>query len=226
MNVLDIGVLVLVALCALAGYRQGLIRTVYRLVSFFVSMLLAYVLYPIVAGILRTTPLFGTIADSVKGSLNLRNFVDEHAAKSQAEIIESLPVPAQLRTMLNENITPDYGEILQVEAMENYISEFFANIAINGIAIILVFMLVGIALGVVGALIDIVGKLPVIRTFNDIGGLAAGIVMGVGISFFTIVIMSMFFVTGASGEMAVLLEESLIAKIVMNSVLPRLSAGL
>jgi len=222
-NYLDISVLVLVALCAFAGYQQGLIRTVYRLVSFFIAIFIANTLYPIVARILRETPVYSSIQNSVKSGLDLSNFVAEQSADLQSEIFEALPLPAQIRNFLSANFEPDVHGILRVDAIEEHISAFFANIAINGIAIIAVFFLVMIILSVIGTFINIVGKLPVIKTFNNWGGFIFGAVIGVGISWVCILVLSLFFATSANTEIYDLIQDSFIVSRVTDSVLPRLA---
>jgi uncharacterized membrane protein required for colicin V production len=220
-NYIDLGILILVASCALFGYQQGLIRTVYRLASFFISLILARILYPHVAKILSGTVLYDIIQESVKSGLNLENFVAEYATGMQTEIIDALPLPAQLRGLLHAQFSPDVHGILQVETIEDYISAFFANIAINGIAIVAVFLLIIIILSVVGAVLDVVGKLPVIKTFNNYGGLIFGIIMGAGISWIAIIAMSLLFTT-ANPEFYEILQNSFIARRVLDSMIPHL----
>ncbi|MCL2577209.1 MAG: CvpA family protein [Defluviitaleaceae bacterium] len=225
MNILDICVLVLVALCAFAGYQQGLIRTVYRLVSFFIAVFLANMLYPYVAQFLRGTLVFSGIQDSVKSGLDLGGFVSEYSTEWQNEVFESLPLSTQIRSFLFSHFEPDVHGILRIDTIEEYISLFFANIAINGIAIIVVFFLVIIILSVIGIAIDIVGKLPVIKTFNNLGGFIVGVVIGAGISWICIVVLSMVFATSANEEIFELIQDSFIVSRVTDLVLPRLAAN-
>ncbi|MCL2197856.1 MAG: CvpA family protein [Defluviitaleaceae bacterium] len=211
MNYLDIGVLVLVALCALAGYRRGLIRTVYGLVSFFLAIALANMLFPYAAAFLRETVIFDVLQESIKTGLNLEGFVTQYAAGRQADIIESLPIPAAFRGLLHAQFEADMHGVLQFDTIEDYVSAFFANIAVNGIAIVLVFILSLLILSVFGAVLDIVGRLPVINTFNRLGGFVFGILMGAGISWLVIVVLSMFFATSTNAEIYDLMINSVFA---------------
>ena len=224
MNALDLAVLVLVALCALAGYRRGLIRTVYRLVSFFIALFLANRLYAPVARMLRGTALFSTIQDSISTGLNLERFVGEHTAARQVEIIDSLQLPERLRELLHSFNTPNMYELLQVSTVDEYISGFFANMVINAIAIVSVFFLVLLALSIAGVALDIVGKLPVINTFNNLGGLIVGIGMGAVLAWVCIVVMTLIFSTGSNPEMYDLMRGSLAARWVLDSMMPQLTA--
>jgi len=227
MNVLDLAVLALVALCAFAGFRRGLIRTVYRLVSFFIAIFLATRLYAPVARLLRDSPLYTSIQNSIARALNLEGVVGNLGGQAMArpmEVIDSLPLPLSMRERLHTYNTPDMYELLRVGTIEDYISGFFANMAINGIAIVAVFILVLLILSIAGAALDIVAKLPVINTFNNLGGLAVGLALGVALAWIAIVVMTMFFATGANANMYELMEGSLFTRWVMDSMMPQFTA--
>jgi uncharacterized membrane protein required for colicin V production len=126
--------------------------------------------------------------------------------------------------LLHAQFEPDVHGFLRVDTIENYISGFFANIVINGIAIVAVFMLVLVILAVVGAALDIIGKLPVINMFNRIGGLAFGTLMGAGIAWISIVVLSMYFASSADPQVYGLLHNSVIARRFLDSMIEQLTA--
>ena len=177
-NAYDVAVIVIIAACMIAGYKSGLIRMVFKLVSVFVSMLLAYMLYPHIGAYLRGTSLFGSLSENIVKSLNLREIFSGQAASGQAELINGLPLPAMIRDSLNNFNTPDIYELLNVKSVEDYIGGFFANIIINLIALILVFTAVMILMKLLGGVLNSVARLPVINIVNRAGGLAAGLVIG------------------------------------------------
>jgi len=212
MNALDLGILIILALCAWGGFRRGLIRTVYRLVSFFIAIFLAYQLHPHVAYYLRETPLFPMISDGISRALNFEAVFHEHAVARGAEIIDTLPIPGGMRALLHTYNTPDMFQFLQVATIEDYIAGFFANMIINAIAILLVFVIALIALSLIGYALDIVGMLPVIRTLNRAGGLILGVVMGAILVWISLLVVTLFFATGAYQSVYDLLQDSMIAR--------------
>jgi uncharacterized membrane protein required for colicin V production len=183
-NALDIIILAVVALCAIAGYHKGLIRTVYRLVSFLAAIFIALRLYTFVARILRQTALFPAIKNGISRTVNLEGV--------GAEIIDNLPIPGVFQTLLHSYNTPNMFELLQVETVEEYIAGFFANMAINGIAILALFVLTMFALIFVGYALDIVSKLPVINFLNRIGGFVFGIAISCIIIWLVLVTAALF----------------------------------
>jgi len=223
MNPLDIIILAIVALCAIAGYHKGLIRTVYRLVSFFVAVIVARQLYPHVARVLRQTELFPTIQSAIARAMNLEDFVAEQATAAGTEVINNLPLPSILQNLLLSYNTPNMFELLQVATIEEYIAGFFANMVINGLAILAVFLLTMLALTFIGYALDIVSKLPVIRTLNRIGGFLFGIVMSAVIVWIALVLVALFVVT-ANPMISDMVEGSRIAQWLFERTLPQLAA--
>ena len=223
MNSLDIAIVAIVAIFAIAGYRKGLLRTVYRLCAFAIAVFISWRLYPYGARLLRQTPLLPTIQEGIANGMNLQGFFRDNIAPQGANIINELPIPQILRNLLHTNNTPDMFEILQVTTIEEYVSGFFANIVINGIAAIGVFLLACIALWVVGYMLDIVSKLPVIHFLNSIGGLCLGIVVSSAILWLLLVGTALF-ATGTHPQIYILLEGSYIAQRVFEATLPQLAA--
>ena len=62
----DIAVIVLVLVFMSIGYKNGLLRMVYTLVSFAASILIAWLLYPIVVDLLKGFGLEGTLGGLVR----------------------------------------------------------------------------------------------------------------------------------------------------------------
>jgi len=219
MNALDIIILGVIVLFGFIGYRKGLVRTVYRVVSLFVALFVARMLYPHVARMLNQTTIFPRIQESIANTLNLEGVVNEHTAQRGEEIISALPLPYMFQSLLHYNNRPDVFAILQVGTIEDYITGFFANMIVNGIAMFIVFVLVLIVLSFIGNLLDIVSMLPVISTMNRAGGLAIGLAMGVAVAWIGIVAF-MLFGTGVYPNIYTMLEESVIAQWMLEGTLP------
>lgn len=167
MNYLDLGIFAIVALCATIGYFRGLIRALYRLVSFLLAILLAYFLRPVLLAFLRNAHADVFIRERILGENGLEYTL--------------LPI------------------------------DLLINITLDAFVIVGVFLLVFVILTVVGSILDVVSKLPAINTLNNIGGLAAGGLIGAGFSWLTLIVLRVF-----SNHAAVfaLLEGSLAARLI------------
>jgi uncharacterized membrane protein required for colicin V production len=154
--------------------------------------------------------------------MDLETFVADQTAVQSAYLIDSLPLPLILQNMLHSNNTPNMFELLQVATLEEYIAGFFTNMAINGIAILAVFLLTLLALTFIGIALDIVAKLPVIRTLNRLGGLIFGLAMSAVIVWFALVIIALF-VVSAHPMVSQMLEGSWITQRLFELTLPQLA---
>jgi len=203
MNALDIGMLVILGFFAIIGYRRGLVLTVYRFVSFFAALFLAVRLHPFVARVLRDSFVYDGIRGRIAESANIEAAFSEHipipglgVAIQERNKINTLPLPGSLREMLYNNNTPDVRDILRVGTLEDFVSGFLANIAVNAISLIIVFVLVLLILKLVGMVLHIVDKLPVISTANRFGGFAVGALLGAGVVWIGLAVITIFFSGG------------------------------
>jgi len=211
-------------LCAFTGLRRGLVLTVYRFVSFLLALFIASRLYPVVSRFLRNSFVYENIRERIAGATNIEGVFRENIPNPDIsevlrgrEIINSLPLPESMRIMLYEGNTPDMFELLRVSTIEEYITGSLANIVINVISLILVFILVLVILFFIGKALRIVDRIPVINTFNRAGGLIAGILIGAGIVWLGATVITMIFSAGASGNMYDLIQGSVITSWLLDS---------
>jgi uncharacterized membrane protein required for colicin V production len=186
MNYLDFALIALVLICAFVGWRRGLIRTVYRMVSFFLALFVAHALYSPVAEFMRGTGLHSWLHDHI----------------SDLDTLPELPA------------------ILRPDVLEARLADHLTDLAMNALAIVAVFVLALLLLSVAGHALDIVGRLPVIRTFNQAGGLLFGLVLGAGLAWLTLIILTLPFAAGANPTLYELMYGSYFAPRVLGEVMP------
>jgi uncharacterized membrane protein required for colicin V production len=218
LNLIDLGVLIVIALFMFYGIRKGLVLTVFRFASFFASIALARFLYPIVSRFLRGTPLYGGLKDLVENTMGLGNLFQGQTDRILAEAdLNALPIPDILKSLLVSNNTPDIYNLLRVETIEDYISGFFANIIVNVIAIALVFAISWVILSFIGRMLDLISRLPVLNSLNRAGGFAVGLLMGVAVAWVGLMLVGLLFATPAYPEVFAYMQGSLAAKWFFNS---------
>jgi uncharacterized membrane protein required for colicin V production len=194
MNVADWVVLGILIFHGIAAYHRGFVLSLFKLVSFAVSIFLTYKLYPTVSTFLRqSTRLYQGLKHSIAASLAIQG--DQiHTLHGQTELIQNLKLPGILKDALIENNNPEVYQILNVEGLKEYVSGYIANISINILAMILVLFLVTIGLKIVVSFLDLIAKLPVLHTVNKLTGLIFGLVCGT-LQIWILYIICMFFYT-------------------------------
>ncbi|OON99898.1 MAG: hypothetical protein ATN35_10155 [Epulopiscium sp. Nele67-Bin004] len=168
-----IGIFFIVALCYRA-YNRGLIVSVYKLTSVFISFGVAVICYPVVSAMLRLTLIDETIEKYIGDLLINLDLVEgvQSQANALTEYLYMMPDP--LVDILIQNNNKEVYAIFGANNIIDYISSYIANMAINVFSVIIVIIIVkiGIAFFVSGA--DLIAQLPVLRTVNSWGGIVLG----------------------------------------------------
>jgi len=174
LNILVVGVIVLHIFRA---YWQGFIVTVLRFFPMVLSLAGICFLIPSVSQMLRQTFIFSAISDSISERMQLE--VLQKSTQTQMDLIHSTSLPDFVKEVLLENNNSVVYDLLDATGIVEYISGFLANICINVISVILVFICVYAAVSFVIQALKLVSKLPVLNFFNRICGAVLGLIQGV-----------------------------------------------
>ena len=178
-NPLDIAVVAAVLLFMFLAWRRGLIKSLFGLVSFFASIILANALYPVIGRFLREyDPFYEWLKTTILNTVGIPEIAADTSRAAQNYVISNLNLPDFLIFSMLENNNPEAHNILNVTGLTDYIGGFLANIVINIISLLLAFILIFIGMKILGSMLDVVSKLPIINMFNKIGGLIIGFFQG------------------------------------------------
>ncbi|MEA5084570.1 MAG: CvpA family protein [Lachnospiraceae bacterium] len=176
MNYIDIGVIVILLFFGIAGRMRGLVRTCFSFVPMLAGLVLTNQLYPVLSKVLRSTFIYEGLKNGVQKALKLDTIFANALAGSDA--ISTLKLPEFLKTALVENNNPVVYNVLGVNKIEEYIAGYVANICLNVLCMVAVFVVIVIACKFILAALDLIAKLPVINFLNKTGGLAVGLLQG------------------------------------------------
>ena len=181
---------------AFRGYQKGLIITLFNLASFALTIFLAVQLYPVASKIITENT---KIDDTIKASVNKTLLAKEKKEASenktlqeQRAFINGLPLPKSFKEKLEVNNNPKIYDLLGVTDLNEYISAYVAQIIINALSLIILFVFLFIALRIVVMVLNIFSKLPVINSFNKGAGLLFGLGIGVIEVWGVFVILTLF----------------------------------
>ncbi|MBQ2615204.1 MAG: CvpA family protein [Clostridia bacterium] len=150
----DVILLILLGLFALWGWKKGLVKMGFGLLSFLAAIFMAKMLYPYCATFLRNTAVYEKL-------LSLAEKQTPPAAVEGGEGV--------------------IGDILAKggDAISGALSGYIAELAINILAFVLVLILVKLLLMLFSRLLKLFTSLPVIGLVNRFAGLAFGILEGI-----------------------------------------------
>ncbi len=213
MNILDIAVLAILGICMIIAFNRGFVLSLFGLVSWVLSLVLAYALYPFVTKFLWSWQWFSSgITDFISRSMDLGSLIPPNTLKAQTDMITSLPLPGFLTDTLLANNNPEYYRALNVDNIRDYLVNAIAGICIDIIALVLVFLLVMIVMRVVIRSLNILTKLPILNAINKYVGLIFGFLQGTIIIWILLILMICFISNKEVANLFQMLQTSTIAK--------------
>ncbi len=158
--IFDVAVIAIIALCTFIGYKQGLVKSAIKILSFFIAIIIALVLYKPVSNIIINST---SIDDSIKNTM-IEKIRPEGVENNKEIVIED---NVALKIIGNATNT-----------IEGIASAFTVKL-IETATLLAIFLIVKIALKFVSALTDLITKLPILKQVNKFGGTVYGIIKGI-----------------------------------------------
>lgn len=189
---LDAIVAVVILGCAIWAWQKGFIRAALGFLPMLAALIGTKYLSPYVSKFLRGTPVFGSLADSIKESMGLDQLISEKAMETQTEIIEGMRLPSFLKEALLENNNPVIYQLLDVEKLQDYIAGFLANTCINVLSVVLAFVLIYIVVAVVLHALHLLSQTPVLNFMNHFAGFLVGAVKGLFFVWMGCIVLTFF----------------------------------
>ncbi len=163
--ILDIIILVIMTMSIFLGYKKGLIRVAVKLFAFLIALVVAFVFYKPVSNLI----IENTQIDQKIKSIIIENGTQELEEKNendQSNFIDSM------QEYVSNAVTQTQNEI--VENAAEQISTRVINVAV----LIGLFIITRLLLVVLVLISDLITSLPIIKQFNELGGVIYGTIRG------------------------------------------------
>ena len=169
--IFDLVMLALIVLSVFIGKKTGLLRMALILGIVFFSVVIARVTMPLINTALEKLELGKSVKTAVSGRIT--EFIEEDADIDFEGVINKLDLPEFAAGMAEEQIA-GIKEKRGAELADR-ISTFVAEKTVRLASYVIFALLMIVALLVIVLVTKVVEKLPVIGTFNEIGGAMAGL---------------------------------------------------
>ena len=192
MNYLLIAVIVLIGMCVLQGYRKGFLRIMVSLLWIALVIAAVFWLSPYVSDFLiHHSSAYDKVEEKITTLVEIGGHVDLTDETVQEESIDAMELPGLLKSALHQNNTEEVYREYMVEAFSGYISGFLTRLVLKAASFIGVFLLVGLLAFIAMRAADLISRIPIIKGFNRLLGVAAGLVLALAIIwvFFFVVVM-------------------------------------
>ena len=201
--IIDIILVAILVLSTFLGYKKGLVKLGAKLFAGIIAIVVTLILY---------RPIAGIIIKNTQIEANLKNAIITNASKSvenNKEENDENKISTQVTNQVAEQVK---NEILPQEA------EKIAQGVIFAITGILLFIIVKIALSIVITLLDFVANLPILKQFNEVGGLAYGLVRGAIIVCVIVLLLGITAKMNPENNLNKNIEDSYITKIIYEKI--------
>ena len=184
MNWVLIVVMLLLIWEMMRGYRRGLLRTIYSLVSWVIVLVIVTLATPhIDAYLIEHTTLYDKIEAYCETSVreNAQNKIEQQAADGSGED----PI-AELGIKLPEGVWNDVlektgnvaDEFLETSGGYNEVAKGVAGFIVEGISFFIALVIARIIVHLISRFLGVVSRIPVIRGINKTLGIFAGAIYG------------------------------------------------
>lgn len=211
-------VIIIFLVFIILGYKRGLFRSILKLVLTGLSFVLAYLLAPVVSGILiHYTNLDEFIHDKIYTAIVSRvehhieteltetlGYADETLVQQltnafmatelnrneQVAFIQESGFPGYVQDALLSNNNDETKEKLGVNGFYDYIATYVSYMIINGFSFLLAALILRIIFGLVSLILSLAVQLPIIGSINRFGGIVFGAAEGLIVVWLLFLIVS------------------------------------
>ena len=202
--ILDIILIGIMAISIFFGYKKGLVKVAVKLCAFLIAVIVTLVFYK---------PVSNFIIDNTQIDEKIENVIIENGTKE-----------------LEENNEEDNGDFL--DNMQEYIdntvaqtqNEIVQNAAkqvsvklINILVIVVLFIATRLLLVVLVLISDMITSLPIIKQFNQLGGLLYGIIRGLALIYVILAIVFLVVSITANNSILATIDSSIITKLMYEN---------
>lgn len=191
--IIDIILIAIVLLSAFLGYKKGLVKLGAKLFAGIIAIILTIIVYKPVSGmIINNTSIDEKIKDTI-----IQNATDVIDKNEQ--------MPNSITNQLENNILPEQAENLSKNV-------------VYAVTAVVLFIVVKIILSIVISLMDFVANLPVLKQFNEVGGIVYGLVRGVLIVGICILLMGAYTKINPESELNSKIQSTHITKMIYENI--------
>lgn len=201
--IIDIVIVGIILLCMVTGYIRGLTGSLIKILSFILSIIIAFVLF---------VPVSNLIIDKTKIDENLEQSIREMITQDNKSEDKNMP------TAITDYIEKQVKEATD-SAKESIINSTARDVSITIVKAgtwIVLFIVARILLICLKFITGLIAKLPVIKQFDKLGGILYGIIEGLIIVYVLLAIIS-FVSPMINGTLTNDIEQSYVGSMMYNN---------
>ena len=207
--VVDIILIAIIGLNVYLGYKKGLIKVAFNVFAFLIAIIATIILFkPVSSLVIKNTPIDDKIEETF-----IKNFSGNQDENSgDKENNES--------SNFVQKYISDTVKDATTQAKDNAVKSVAKTVALRLteiITAIALFILIRILIIILSFLSDMIAELPIVKQFNEAGGIIYGLLKSVIIIYFILTIIFIISSIKGNGIITNTIEQSFITKFLYNN---------
>ncbi|MCR5831854.1 MAG: hypothetical protein K6G67_06930 [Lachnospiraceae bacterium] len=197
--VLLIIVLAVLVIGAVKGYGKGFLRLAVWFAGLIAVLFIVTKISPYVSDFLiKNTSLYENVRQRIITAYEEKNAEDIpedtlRGDENENRVIDSFGFPDLIADSIRSNNTGEIYDRLAVTLFKDFVSGYLSSLSIKAGTFVGLFIILAIIQGVLFLAIKILEKIPVLRTFNRLLGMATGITLALVFVWIFFIAVMMFF---------------------------------
>lgn len=207
---LDLIVIAIILLSTFLGYKRGLISVAFKIISFIIAIVITLILYK---------PMTNIIIENTTWDETIQNTIYQKIAGTPIEEGEKInkeetDLPGVVVDYINEGIDSTVDQTK--ENIAQIVSQNLAQSVIQILTMTAIFIITRLILLFAKVILEAISELPIIKQFNETGGILYGILRGLIIIYVILAIAS--FILPMLNQLIILeyIENSIFTKFLYN----------
>lgn len=179
---LDVAVVLIVLLSIIAGYRKGFVKTSFKFGMLVAAFIIANSFSPMFSQYLQTTDIYESITNDIRSKISSSIF-DEQQEGTQQKQGNSFEILSKIGIDIDSAVDSYNDAIKQskedaVKSLDKHIVTPICRMLADAVSFVALLVASLVALTVLMFLLELVFKLPVLKTVNKSAGAIVGILFG------------------------------------------------
>lgn len=177
---IDIVLIAIVTLFIIIGYKAGLVKTVFKLFSGILSLILAMEFYKPFARFMLKTNMFYSI--NLKIQTNILKILPDVTINTKEDvgslILDKTYIPNPMKESIIDSL-PENVNLINNSKIAEVIGTRISTLVVELLSVILIFLIVRFLIWVARKILEGIIKLPILKQINKAGGVVLGAVQGI-----------------------------------------------
>ena len=199
---IDIILIIIILISTFLGYKKGLVKLGAKLFAGILAIIITLILFrPVSNMIIKNTALDEKLENIIVNKTE--DAIDENSKVSDNKYIQGAADNAT--NQVKEEILPEQAKNISISI-------------INIMSAIILFIVVKIILSIIISLADAVANLPILKQFNEVGGILYGLIRGILIICILILLAGVFNKVNPNNNFSKEISNTYLTKIIYENI--------